>query len=267
MQLHLTQAGAITLRDPLVFTQLEVRVDPQDADQLERALARIGRREGPQHVWLAPAVLRFLSGHAGLSSWESGFAAMLDFARRKGWLSEAGELRAHLNFLPANEVVSVQDFKAAMRALPAGIAAITTGCGESAAGMIVSSLTSISAEPPLVGFFIHQDSSMRASLLESDCFVINVLGQAHGRVMERFLSEPQGAARLKAGRWRSDPDRPPVLQDALASLDCDIVCTQALGTHLLVVGKVRRTACALGEPLVHFNAATHSLAATPEPCA
>jgi len=261
MQLHLTQAGAITLRDPLVFTQLEVRVDPQDADQLERALARIGRREGPQHVWLAPAVLRFLSGHAGLSSWESGFAAMLDFARRKGWLSEAGELRAHLNFLPANEVVSVQDFKAAMRALPAGIAAITTGCGESAAGMIVSSLTSVSADPPLVGFFVHRDSSLYGPLQQSGRFVANVLGEAHARIISSFLGEPQGRARFQTGSWAESDLRQPVLQDALASLECDVVCTQALGTHHLVVGKIRKASRGEANPVVHFNAATHSLAA------
>jgi flavin reductase (DIM6/NTAB) family NADH-FMN oxidoreductase RutF len=53
----------------------------------------------------------------------------------------------------------------------------------------------------------------------------------------------------------------PVLTDALASLECDIVWTQALGTHLLIVGKVRKTTCSQATPVVHFNAATHRIAA------
>lgn len=260
MQVHLTNAGAITLREPSVFNQLDVLVDPQTPEQLAQALARIGRREGEQHVWLAPAVLRFLSGHAGQTEWENGFAAMLDYARRHGWVSETGEVRAHLTHKNEDAVVSVDDFKAAMRALPAGITALTTASGEEVAGMIVSSLTSISADPPMIGFFMHRDSSLCGPLQQSGRFVANVLGETHGRIISDFLSEPQGAARFKTGQWREGEHRQPVLQDALASLECEVVCTQMLGTHHLVVGKIRKTSRSATKPVVHFNAATHSLA-------
>ena len=260
MQVHLTNAGAIVLREPAIFNRLDVLVDPQSPQRLAQALARIGHAEGEQHVWLAPAVLRYLSGHAGETEWENGFAAMLDYARRKGWVNEAGEVRAHLTHKEEDTVVSVDDFKAAMRALPAGITALTTGSGPQVAGMIVSSLTSISADPPMIGFFMHQDSSLREPLQQSGRFVANVLGESHGRIISGFLSEPQGAARFRSGEWREGEHGQPVLQDALASLECEVVCTQALGTHHLVVGKIRNTTCSAAKPVVHFNAATHSLA-------
>jgi flavin reductase (DIM6/NTAB) family NADH-FMN oxidoreductase RutF len=260
MQVHLTNAGAITLHEPTVFHKLDVLVDPQPADRLEQALARIGRREGDSHVRLAPSVLRFLSGHAGEPDWEAGFAAMLDYAQRKGWVNEQGEVRAHLTFKQDDTVVSLDDFKAAMRALPSGITAVTTATGESMAGMIVSSLTSISADPPMVGFFAHQDSSIHAPLLESGRFVANVLGEEHGRVMSSFLSQPQGPERFQSGNWTVSDQQQPVLKDALASLECDIVCTQSLGTHQLIVGKIRKASHTLANPVVHFNATTHSLA-------
>lgn len=259
MQVHLTNAGAITLREPGVFNRLDVLVDPQSPEQLERSIARIGHREGEQHVWLSPSVLRYLSGHAGQSEWEQGFAAMLDFARRKGWVNEAGEVRAHVTHQAEDTLVSLEDFKAAMRALPAGITALTTACEDEVAGMIVSSLTSISADPPMVGFFVHQDSSLREPLQRSGRFVANVLGEAHGRVMSSFLSEPQGEARFKSGTWQRSAQGQPVLQDALASMECEVVCTQALGTHHLVVGKIRKASCSAANPVVHFNASTHCL--------
>jgi len=66
------------------------------------------------------------------------------------------------SFQKNEPLVSAEDFKAAMRALPAGIAAITTAFNSDVAGMIVSSLTSVSADPPMIGFlpmkthrFIH----------------------------------------------------------------------------------------------------------------
>ncbi|MNR54409.1 FMN reductase (NADH) RutF [compost metagenome] len=52
----------------------------------------------------------------------------------------------------------------------------------------------------------------------------------------------------------------PVLPDALASIECDIVCTEMLGTHDLIVGKIRRTACREAPPVINFNAATHRIA-------
>lgn len=261
MQVHLTNAGAITLREPNVFNRLDVLVDPQSDGQQAQAIARIGHREGEHHVRLAPSVLRFLSGHAGQPEWEANFAAMLDFAKSRGWINEAGEVRAHLIHRQEDAVVSVEDFKAAMRALPAGITALTTANGDEVAGMIVSSLTSISADPPMVGFFVHRDSSLYGPLQQSGRFVANVLGEAHARIISSFLGEPQGRARFQTGSWAESDLRQPVLQDALASLECDVVCTQALGTHHLVVGKIRKASRGEANPVVHFNAATHSLAA------
>lgn len=260
MQVHLTNAGAITLREPTTFNRLDVLVDPQSPEQLTQSIARIGHREGEQHVWISPSVLRYLSGHAGDPEWEQGFAAMLDFARRKGWTNDDGNVRAHLTVQQEEALVSVEDFKAAMRALPAGITALTTACKDEVAGMIVSSLTSISADPPMVGFFMHQNSSLRGPLERSGRFVANVLGESHGRVMSGFLSEPQGDARFKTGEWQRSEQGQPVLQDALTSMECEVVCTQALGTHHLVVGKIQKTSLSTANPVVHFNAATHCLA-------
>jgi flavin reductase (DIM6/NTAB) family NADH-FMN oxidoreductase RutF len=260
MQVHISNAGTITLRESERFNALEVLVDLQPPEVLAQALARLGQREGEQHVRIAPSVLRFLSGHAGQAVWEAGFAAMLAGAARHGWVNEHGEVRAHLVCRSEDTVVSVQDFKAAMRALPAGITAITTAVDGAVGGMIVSSLSSISAEPPLVGFFVHQDASLCAPLMASGRFVANVLGESHGKVMASFLAEPQGEARFKTGQWTRSEQGQPVLQDALASMECDMVFTQALGTHHLMVGKVRQTTCSQASPMVYFNAATHHLA-------
>lgn len=262
MRVHITNAGAITLCDTTVFNKLDVLVDPQTPERLDQAIARIGSRAGDEHVWLSPSVLRFLSGHAGDAEWESSFNAMVNFAVSKGWANEQGFVRAHITRGESDLVVSTDDFKAAMRSLPAGISAVTTGSGDDVAGMIVSSLTSISADPPMVGFFAHQNSSIRTRLLESGRFVANVLGVEHRQVIDGFLSEPQGPARFTSGNWVTGSHELPVLSDALASMECEIVCTQPLGTHDLIVGKIRKSACTSAQPVVQFNASTHALTPT-----
>ncbi|MBN9428175.1 MAG: flavin reductase [Burkholderiales bacterium] len=259
MRLHLTNSGAIALRDAKDFRRLDVLIDAQSEDQLNRSIARIGRREDEQHVRLAPAILRFLSSHAGEPDWEAGFTKMIDYATRAGWVDERGEVRAHITPNEAEEVVTLDEFKTAMRALPAGISVITTGTGEAVAGIVVSSLTSISAEPPLVGFFINQNSSCYPTLLASGRFVANVIGETHSDVMSAFLKRAQGPERFTVGNWREGLASLPVLADALASMECDIVFTQSIGTHRMVVGKIRKTTCNAVNPVVHFNAVTHRL--------
>ncbi len=259
MRIHLTNAGAITLRDPADFRRLDVLVDPQPQDRLEQAIARVGRREDENHIRLAAPILRFLSGQAGDPGWEAGFAKMVDYAAKAGWVDTDGHIRAHITRNDSDEVVSLPEFKAAMRALPAGISIISTGSGESVAGMVVSSLTSISAEPPLVGFFVHQTSSMYRTLLDNGRFVANILGEDHDAVMSSVLCAPQGPQRFASGAWDVSREGLPVLTDAVASLECDIVVTQSLGTHDLVVGKIRRSTCSDANPVVHCKAATHRL--------
>lgn len=260
MRIHLTDAGAIALREPMDFRRLDVLVDPQTDTHLARSISRIGRPDGPQHVRVVPAILRFLSGHAGEPDWERGFDDMIARATRAGWVDDAGLVRAHLTPNDADLAVSQDEFRSAMRALPAGISIVTTGTGEAMSGLVVSSLTSISAEPPLVGFFINRNASCHALLLASGRFVANVIGESHRHVMAAFLRLPQGPERFTVGRWIDGAASLPVLADAVASLQCDIVFTQPIGTHSMVVGKIHHTGLSAGAPVVHFDALTHGLA-------
>ncbi|MES2190451.1 MAG: glucose 1-dehydrogenase [Pseudomonadota bacterium] len=96
MRVYLARSGAITLKEPSVFDKLDVLVDTQPAEQLERCIARIGSRDGEGHVRLQPAVLRLLSDLAGTPDWDARFDAMISYAAGKGWLDDQGRVRAHL---------------------------------------------------------------------------------------------------------------------------------------------------------------------------
>ncbi|GGF79370.1 hypothetical protein GCM10011402_35010 [Paracoccus acridae] len=260
MRLYLGVSGAITMLEPADFRRLDILVDPQINGRLEGAIARIGRREGEGHVWLHPQILRFLSGHAGEAEWEAGFAGMLAYAAKAGFTNDEGLVRAHMAWVEDRELVSTDDFKAAMRALPAGIAAITTMDGDGPAALIVSSLTSISAEPPMIGFFVNESSSMAAKLLGVQKFVANVLGHEHQGLVQTVLSQPQGKARFADGIWADGHAAMPVLQDAVAAMECDIVHNWRLGTHRLFVGLIRSAKSRTGaNPLVNFGAGIRRL--------
>lgn len=260
MRIHLTNTGAITLLDAQNFTRLDVLIDSQPSDRVEQAIAQLGYREDEQHIRIAPDVLRFLSGHAGKPEWEKSFQDMLVYASSSGWIDDKGKIRVHIRHNEHDIVITDQAFKEAMRVLPAGISAITTGSGTNVNGLIVSSLTSISASPPLIGFFVGKSSSITSALLSNRHFVANILGQSHQDIVNQFLNQPQGVARFTQGDWRTGLHDMPVLNDALASVECDIICTTSLGTHHLIVGKVRQSESRTANPIINFNCGIHELA-------
>ena len=75
----------------------------------------------------------------------------------------------------------------------------------------------------MVGFFAHESSSMGEKLFQTGKFVANVLGEEHSKIIASFLSQPQGPARFNEGSWRANEHQLPVLNDALASMEQDMV--------------------------------------------
>jgi hypothetical protein len=69
-------------------------------DDLDRALAAagVGRLEQGEARVTVAGVRRLASGSVG-AGWEADFAAMLDYARGRGWLTEDGHaIRAHVEW-------------------------------------------------------------------------------------------------------------------------------------------------------------------------
>ena len=68
-----------------------------DDDPGPEALAAGGVLGFGDHAWVRTDALRRLAGSAATSEWEEGFAAMLDYARTRGWVDdEQGAVRGHV---------------------------------------------------------------------------------------------------------------------------------------------------------------------------
>jgi hypothetical protein len=67
-----------------------------DDDPGPEALADGGVLGFGDHAWVRTDALRRLAGPAATPEWEQGFAAMLDYARMRGWVDdEQGAVRGH----------------------------------------------------------------------------------------------------------------------------------------------------------------------------
>jgi flavin reductase (DIM6/NTAB) family NADH-FMN oxidoreductase RutF len=85
-------------------------------------------------------------------------------------------------------------------------------------------------------------------------FGINVLGRKHERFAIR--ATPAGADRFAGLDWELARSGVPLLTDALATLECEIVAEHPTGDHWIVVGRVDDLRISpMKDPLVFFAGA------------
>lgn len=146
-----------------------------------------------------------------------------------------------------------------------GVTVITTGTGDHATGATVNSFTSVSLEPPLVLFCLHQRSRLHETLTASGAFAVNFLTGPQERVARAFAG--RHTAVFHDVRHHLSSPGVPVLSEALAYLSCRITGTFAAGDHSVILGEVvelgepRRNR----EPLIFFQGAFGSLDRQPPP--
>jgi flavin reductase (DIM6/NTAB) family NADH-FMN oxidoreductase RutF len=135
-----------------------------------------------------------------------------------------------------------QRLREAFGRFPNGVALVTAEVGGTPLGLIVSSFTAVSLEPPLVSFCPARDSLTWRRMRAAGSFAIHVLGARHGEFARR-------AAAPGADRF-TEPD---ALREALAVIECDLEAEHAAGDHWIVVGRVRRVRVSADRgPLVYF---------------
>jgi flavin reductase (DIM6/NTAB) family NADH-FMN oxidoreductase RutF len=161
------------------------------------------------------------------------------------------------------DVPIAERFRAAMRRTASGVAILTTDGAAGRAGVTISTLCSLSMEPPSVIACVHQDARALETLLANGVFAANALTDDQSRVAQAFAGQiPElREDRFGAGIWRTLATGAPMLDGALASFDCRIAEAFAFGTHRILVGEVVAVADGAGGPLVFSDRNFRRLAA------
>jgi 3-hydroxy-9,10-secoandrosta-1,3,5(10)-triene-9,17-dione monooxygenase reductase component len=123
-----------------------------------------------------------------------------------------------------------------------GVVVVTADVDGDLLGLAVNSFSSVSLEPPLIGFFVANTSTTWPRIREAGSFAVNVLREEQEDVCRRFAAKD--ADRFAGYRWGVTPSGHPVLADALVWIDCTVESLAPAGDHEMVLGRVR----ALSEP-------------------
>ena len=140
-----------------------------------------------------------------------------------------------------DNTVSSADFRGAMRHLTGGVSVITAGRGRDITGMTVTSVTSLSVEPPTLLVSINRDASSFPLIKRHGAFGVNILNADQLDIAERFAGKGglKGADRFAGAEWTAGVSGVPLLVGALAALDCEVEEIIERLSHGIVIGRVR----------------------------
>ena len=139
-----------------------------------------------------------------------------------------------------------------------GVAVVTT-CGDDARplGLAVNSFASVSLDPPEILWSIISTAPSREAFKRHGAFAVNVMSEEDKDQTLQFARPADD--KFHGVSWRRGWRDVPVLDSALATLECDVKQMIPCGDHYIVVGSVRAIDSRDGNPLVFFRGQFTSL--------
>lgn len=134
------------------------------------------------------------------------------------------------------------DFKKAMRRLTSAVSVISTAHNDVRHGITVTSVTSVSMNPPSILFCVNRASRLHDPLICAGRFCINILHAHQIDIADAFAGRVAAEERFMVGEWASGHGDLPYLIPAQANIFCDTDAISSYGTHSIVIGKVREVA-------------------------
>ena len=143
-------------------------------------------------------------------------------------------------------------FRAVMGHFTTGITIITAMEGDDPVGLTCQSFMSLSLDPPLVGFSPAKSSTSWPRIRQAGVFCVNVLTETQEDTCRVFATT--GADKFRGVGWRPGESGSPILDDALAWIDCRIEQEHDAGDHVIVVGRVLALDVSrTGRPLLFYR--------------
>jgi len=140
-----------------------------------------------------------------------------------------------------NRDVSSDEFRGAMRHLVGGVSVITAGRDDDITGMTVTSVSSLSVDPPALIVSVNLASSTFPVLRRHGLFGVNILTADQLDIAERFSGKDglKGRERFAGAEWITRAAGAPLLVGALAAIDCEVEEVIERHSRAIVIGRVR----------------------------
>ena len=154
--------------------------------------------------------------------------------------------------------VDLQELRHVMGHFATGVTVITTrDKSGNPFGLTANAFTSLSLNPPLALICIDRTVQCYPCFEESKIFAVNVLSEDQEEISRRFATK--GSEKFAGTEWHTGQSGLPLLDGAIAYMECKIVHGYEGGDHTIYVGEVIHAAVSGDHPLIFFQSHYHRL--------
>ena len=158
-----------------------------------------------------------------------------------------------------HSMIDPKELRRVMGQFASGVTIITTRDVDGTPyGLTANAFTSLSLDPPLCVVCIDRRAESFMHFPASKVFNVNILTRAQEEISNRFAKS--GGDKFTGLATTRGANGAPLLDGALATIECTITETFEGGDHVIHVGRVEQFHSNEGEPLLYFQGKYRRLA-------
>jgi flavin reductase (DIM6/NTAB) family NADH-FMN oxidoreductase RutF len=153
-------------------------------------------------------------------------------------------------------MIDTSEFRRVIGHFATGVTVVTTLRDDGGpCGLTASAVASLSLQPTMILVCVEKGSDTHDCIQASGRFAVNVLGEGKGETLARRFadSDADGAQKFTGVAYRAERTGSPVLDDALAWLDCTLSARIEGGDHTVFMGEVMDADAGEGTPLLYYR--------------
>ncbi len=139
----------------------------------------------------------------------------------------------------ADHVVAPEDFKSALGSWASGVTIVTTRDGELVYGITVSAFSSLSLDPTLILVCLADSNRLPRMIEKSKHFAVSILAEGQDAISNWFaVSGREPVPQFEEFGTIEHHTGSPIIDGAIAHLDCVLERTIDGGDHTIAIGRV-----------------------------
>lgn len=162
-------------------------------------------------------------------------------------------------------MITPDEFKLGMRRLAAGVSIITTLKDGAPYGLVATSASAMTSDPPTLLVCINRSASCHDRISEAGLFCVNVLSQEDAELAALFGNSQRRHERFGARDWHRLATGAPMLPSAVVAFDCVVDRVIAYESHTIFIGLIQAMQRRDSEldPLLYLDGSFRKIAAEP----
>ena len=125
--------------------------------------------------------------------------------------------------------------------MPYGLYVLGSKAGERRNLMTINFVTQVATEPKLVGVGVLKEAVTHTLVSEGRCFALNIIDREDRAIVRKFVKpveESEDGKQLNGFPVHAEVTGAPVLDQAIAFVDCEVRKDVDCGDHTLFIGEV-----------------------------